>query len=123
MEPQISLICYQESSTCPYPEPHQSNTYHTIVSKIHFNINRSSTSMSSWWSPSFWLLTNNPYIFSSHHSCYIPCRSHPPFIYHSNYAWRRVQFSELLIMRFLPSCYFVPLKSKYSSQHPVLKHP
>jgi hypothetical protein len=21
------------------------------------------------------------------------------------------------------SCYFIPLRSKYSSQHPVLKHP
>jgi hypothetical protein len=29
---------------------------------------------------------------------------------------------ELLMMQFSPpSCHFIPLKSKYSSQHPVLK--
>jgi hypothetical protein len=25
------------------------------------------------------------------HSCYIPCPSHPPWLYHSNSTWRRVQ--------------------------------
>jgi hypothetical protein len=36
MEPECSLPCSQEPSTCPYPQPDQSNpSYH---SKIHFNI-------------------------------------------------------------------------------------
>jgi len=31
---------------------------------------------------------------------------------------------ELLIMQYFPaSCYFLPLISKYYSQHPLLKHP
>jgi hypothetical protein len=31
---------------------------------------------------------------------------------------------KLLIMQFSPtSCNFIPLRSKYSPQHPVLKHP
>jgi hypothetical protein len=28
---------------------------------------------------------------SSTHSCYMSCPSHPPWLDHSNYAWRRVQ--------------------------------
>jgi hypothetical protein len=43
---------------------------------------------------------------------------------HSNYTRRRVQVMKLLIMQFSPtSCHFIPLRSKYSPQHPVLKHP
>jgi hypothetical protein len=43
---------------------------------------------------------------------------------HSKYTWRRVQVMKLLIMQFSPtSCHFIPLRSKYSPQHPVLKHP
>jgi hypothetical protein len=31
---------------------------------------------------------------------------------------------KLLIMQFSPtSCHFIPLRSKYCPQHPVLKHP
>jgi hypothetical protein len=38
MEPERSLPCSQESFTDPYPEPDQSNRYHPILCKIHFNI-------------------------------------------------------------------------------------
>jgi hypothetical protein len=58
---------------------------------------------------------------SSTHTCYMPCPSHPPSRDHSNYTWRRVQVMKLLIMQFFPTSYhFI---SKYSPQHPVLKHP
>jgi hypothetical protein len=51
------------------------------------------------------------------HSCYMPWLSH------SNYTWRRVQVM-MLIMQFSPtSCHFISLRSKYSPQYPVLKHP
>jgi hypothetical protein len=41
----------------------------------------------------------------------------------NNILWR-VQIMELLITRFyLASCHFIPLRSKYSPKHPVLKHP
>jgi hypothetical protein len=38
--------------------------------------------------------------------------------------WVRIGTSGwLLIMQFSPtSCHFIPLRSKYSTQHPVLKH-
>jgi hypothetical protein len=39
-------------------------------------------------------------------------------------TWRRVQVMKLLIMQFSPiSCHFISLRTKYSPQHPVLKHP
>jgi hypothetical protein len=38
MEPDGSLLCSQEPSTGPYPQPDQSNPYHPIPSKSHFNI-------------------------------------------------------------------------------------
>jgi hypothetical protein len=51
----------------------------------------------------------------------MPCPFHPPWFQHSNYTWWRIQ---VLIMQFSPnSRHFVPLRSKYSQQRPVLKHP
>jgi hypothetical protein len=38
MEPEVSLSCSQEPSTGPYPEPDQYSSYHSIISKIYFNI-------------------------------------------------------------------------------------
>jgi hypothetical protein len=49
---------------------------------------------------------------------------HPPLLVNSKYTWRRVQIAKLLIMQLSPpSQHFIPLRSKYSPQHPVLKHP
>jgi hypothetical protein len=55
MEPEGSLLCSQEPSTGPYPEPDQSNLYHPILSKIH-----PPTSWSSQWSSSFRLSHQYP---------------------------------------------------------------
>jgi hypothetical protein len=44
--------------------------------------------------------TNILYAFLSPHSCYMPCPSHPHWLDHSNYTWRRVQVMKLLIMQF-----------------------
>jgi hypothetical protein len=38
---------------------------------------------------------------SSPHSCYMLRPSHPPSPAHSNYIWRRVQITKLVIMQFL----------------------
>jgi hypothetical protein len=49
---------------------------------------------------------------------------HPPQLYNSNYTWRSVQIMKLLVMQLSsPSRHSIPLWSKYSPQHPVLKHP
>jgi hypothetical protein len=50
----------------------------------------------------------------------MPCTSHPSWLDHSNYTWRRVQVMKLLIMQFSPtSCHFISLWSKYSPQHHI----
>jgi hypothetical protein len=33
----------------------------------------------------------------------MPCPSHPPWLDHSNYTWRRVQVMKLLITQFSPT--------------------
>jgi hypothetical protein len=69
--------------------------------------------------------TNILHVFcSSPHSCYMPSSPLPRWIDHSNYVWQRVQVMKLLIMQFLPiSQHFISRQTKYSLQHPVLKHP
>jgi len=58
------------------------------------------------------------------HVYYMPRPSHPHWVVHPNNVWWKAQFMKLLIILFSPfSCYFLPLRSKYSPQHPVLKHP
>jgi hypothetical protein len=53
-----------------------------------------------------------------------PRPSHPSWLDNSNYTWRTVQLMKLHIMQFSPASYhFIPLWSKYSLQHPILKHP
>jgi hypothetical protein len=46
MEPEGSLLCSQEPSTGPYPEPDRSSPYHPILS-LYFNIVHPPTSSSS----------------------------------------------------------------------------
>jgi hypothetical protein len=57
---------------------------------------------------------------------YVYCMSHsphPPWFYHSNNT-QGVQIMKLLIKQFSSaSCYLIPLRSKWSPQHTVLKYP
>jgi hypothetical protein len=56
-------------------------------------------------------------------SCYMLCPSHPPLFANCKYTCQRVQVIKLLIMQPCSiSCHFTPLRSTYSTQHPVLKH-
>jgi hypothetical protein len=51
------------------------------------------------------------------------CSCHPSRLDHSNYTWQRVQITKLLVKQFTPfSRHFIPFRSKYPPQHPVLKH-
>jgi len=57
----------------------------------------------------------------------VPCvqRAHPILLdfYHPNNIWWSLQVMKFLIMQSSPASYhFLPLRSKYSPQHPVLKH-
>ena len=57
------------------------------------------------------------------HTCYMPRSSHSSrFCHPSNIEWG-VQITKLLSMSFSPfPCHLVPLRPKYSPQHPLLKH-
>jgi hypothetical protein len=67
--------------------------------------------------------TKIPYAFSFRHTCCIPYPPRSPWLDHSNYNLRRVQFMKLNIMQLSPTSYhFIPLRSKYYPQHPILKH-
>jgi hypothetical protein len=101
MEAKVSQPCSQEPSTCPCPKPDQSNPYHPILSKIHFNIIHTPT---SFFPLPIWLLHQHAVLYV--------------------YTWRRVNITKLFIMLFSStSCHFIFFRSKYSPQHPCLKHP
>jgi hypothetical protein len=54
----------------------------------------------------------------------MPCIPHPPCLDLPNDIWGWVQFMKLLIVQLPPfSWYFIRLRSKYSPQDPLLKHP
>jgi hypothetical protein len=77
--------------------------------------------------PSVLFLSGSPtsilYALLLSHSCYIP-RTYAPWLDHSTCTWQRVQVMKLLIIQIFPtSCHFISLRSVYSPQHPVLKHP
>jgi len=45
------------------------------------------------------------------------------YFYRPNGVWRGLQFSELLTVQISPlSGYFLPLRTKYILQHPILRH-
>jgi hypothetical protein len=114
VETKGSLPCLQEPSNSPYPEPD-----HCYLSKIDFNIILPPTSRSSFrlaFSPTSYIFHLLLYV------CYMRCPFYPPWLDH--FTSRRVQVTKLPFMQFShTSCHFISLWSKYSPQHPVLKHP
>jgi len=120
MEHEGSLLCSQELATIPYPE-----SAPPYFPNIQFNIIFPSMPRSSEWFLPF-RFPNQNIIFISHlsNACYKPRPSHPHWLDHPNNIRRSVQVTELFIMLSSPaSCRFLALRSKFSPQHPVLKHP
>jgi hypothetical protein len=97
-EPEGSLRCSQE----PSPLVHilsQINLVHTTPSYILIFLFSG-------------FLTKILYAFFWCLCVLITCPSHPPWPDHSNYTWRRVQITKLLIMQFSPtSRHFISLRS------------
>jgi hypothetical protein len=77
------------------------------------------------WTLSLRFPHQNPVqVYPLTHLSYMPRPSHSSRFYHPHNCGWSVQIMKLLIMKFSPlPCYLVPLRPKYSPQHPILKHP
>jgi len=75
--------------------------------------------------PGVFFLPLKPYIhLSSPHAGYMTLLSHSSVFVHPNNFWWAVQIIKLLITQFsLLPCYLIPLRTEYSPQYPILKHP
>jgi hypothetical protein len=97
-------------------------TTQSYFSKIHFTIIISPTSMSYFWSVSFWLSHQNPISYSSSSmratfsTHFIWTWSFKLYLKSTRYEAPHRQLSP-------PSYSFIQLQSRFSPEHPVLKHP
>jgi hypothetical protein len=90
--------------------------------KLHSNI-LPFTPRSSDWFIRFAFSAKILYAFSPLHACCMTCPRPPPWPYRSYNIWWNVQIMKFLIIQSsLESRHILPLSSKYSLQHPVLKH-
>ena len=125
MEPEGSLPYSQVPATCPYPAPAQSSPYHHNP--------RTEDSASNcppiyiWVSllVSFPQLPHQTPVHASPflHKCHMPRLYHSSRFYNPHNIWWGVQILKLLVIQISPLlCYRIPLRPKYSPQHPILKH-
>jgi hypothetical protein len=112
------------SHNCPPPLPilSQLNPVHSSTSPFHLNIIFPSTPVSPQWS----LSLRFPHQNSVHaspitHTRYIPRSSHSSWFYHPLNSGRALQIIKFLILFPPRPCYLVPLRPKYSFQHPIPK--
>ena len=117
------------NSPSPVPILSHINIAHALTShflKIHLNIILPSAPGSSKCSFSLRFAHKNPvYTSTLPRTCYMP---HPPhysrFNHLKNTGWEYRSWGSCLYSFFFPfPCYFVNLKSKYSSQHHILENP
>ena len=120
---------YYRFHKCPPRDPILShiNPVHVPPSyflKIHLNIMLSSMRGSPKWSLSLRFLHQNPaFTTPLPHTCYMHRPSHSSRLDHPNNIWWGVQIIKLLVIKCVPfPCYLVPLRPKYSPQHPILKY-
>jgi len=105
----------------------QINPVHTFppsFSKIHSNIILPSTFTFPEWLFSSSFSTKCYMNFSSPMHATCPAHCHPLWCHHTNNIWCSVHVTKLLIAQASgASRHFLPFRSKYFPQHPVLRHP
>jgi hypothetical protein len=114
--PPLVSILSQKNPVHPFP---------SYCPKIHSNIIFPSTTRSSDWSLHIRFSDRNFVCISQlSHACYMPRSSRPPwFDDASNISWSLQVTKFIIVKHSIASCHFLPLRHKYSPQHPVLKHP
>ena len=116
--------------TCTPTVPILSQFYPVHVPTPHFlNIHLKIILPSTLEYPKWYLSLRFPHqtpVYASPltHTRYTPHPSHSSLFNHPHNIWWAIQIFQLLIMQLPPSpCHLVPLRLKYSPQHPILKHP
>jgi hypothetical protein len=126
MEHKDSILCLQKWPLIPHlSQNNPVHTHPTYFSTIHSNTILPSTPMSYKWSLPFRFPDQN--ICIPHLPvCYLPSQSHSPWFECTNIWWsiQLMKLMKLLITQSSPAFHhFLPLRSKYSPQHPPLKSP
>jgi len=113
--PLVPLLCHV----------HPVHIFQPYFHKIQSNIIFPSTPKYFEWIFPSGCLTKISYSFLvSLMRAYMSGPSHSPWLDHSNNIWRSIHVKKFLIIQSSPvSCHFLPLRSKYSPQQPVLKYP
>ena len=126
MEPEGSLLHSQVPATCPQPEPAWSSPYpphptsrrSILILSSHLRLGLPSGLFPSRFSPKT--------LYTPHLSPI--CATCPDQLILLDFITLTLlgeQYRSLSssLCSFLHSCYLVPLRPKYSPQHPILKHP
>jgi len=125
MEPKVHYHVHKSLPLVPIlGQMHPVHTFSSCIPRICSNIFFSSKPKSSKWSLPF-RFSDQYFVWNSHlfHAWYIPCLPHPPWLDHPNNIWWSIHIIKLLIMQSSSASYhFLPLRSKYSPQHPVPRH-
>jgi hypothetical protein len=124
-----NILWNPKDQCCVYKSPRpvrnlsQINSVHTTqsyLSNIHLNVIHPTYILVFLVVFSFLAYQPTAYMhsFSPSIRATCPSPSHPPWLHHSSYAWRKVQVMKLLIMQPSPtSWHFICPRSKYSPQH------
>ena len=118
------LFCKLRFLTHVDSSPPHVITQVTPIFKIHFNIILTFVPV-LMWSPIFRCTNQNLHAYLTSLLCtaHTACHILIPFVDHNN-MWWTVKIMKHLTMQFsVASFYSLPLRSKYSDQHPILRHP